>query len=865
LSTIETGLLSLEERIQSHLVTDQAIIDDAARFIDALDQAPLYRGEPYRSVAEARQTALERLDLLSLCRKYRGLKASRSVVEFSDQMALAVDLAGHLPQVGRTMRERYGLVVVDEYQDTSAAQAQLLSRLFGAEGGIEGYSVTAVGDPLQAIYTWRGAAVDNIYSFHRHFPSPIKRTCTLSINRRSGPEILDGANAIAENVRTDPLLGPRMAVELTPGPNASPADLQVREFLTWEEETAWIADSLLESHQAGMAWENCVVLVRRNREVGAIAEACQGRGIPVAIQDLGGLLSIEAVSQVYAIMKLLVDEGSNPEIVEILTGPRFRVGREDLALLGRRARELAKAGTDQAGADQQDRPVRLIDALRDPGEGRYSSHARACFARLASDITTLGSFQGSAADHVRRIVNHIGLDVEIHASQEEAGPHVRKFLAHVADFSSVHPNVSLSALVAYLQAEEEYSVGLAQANPTVHDAVAIMTIHRAKGLEWDEVYLPCVVDGVFPSQRVTDNPLTAPSALPTAVRSDAGAIPQIRRVTNKGLASYKEELKQALGLSEDRLAYVGLTRAKKRLVVTAHRWGTSSQERKRSRYFEILAGLAGRIGTAVILPQTGSPDQPLASYSMGPEPVSWPTKDDPKWHQAAQGVYASIEGRTTWETGETPQEVREEIASWDDLIAVLKRKAPQVVEVPLPTPLSTSQLLRLSTGQEEFAALLARPLPRPPSRASGVGAQFHAWVEQHFAESPLVEEDFSTGALGRLCRGFMTSRFASARPCAVEESFVTEVGGYAVSGRIDAVFRAEENPSLVPQGKQVVIVDWKTGRRKGDPQQLAVYARAWAAKTGLPLDQISAGFFYVLTGEFTEVDITAVPVPTIDV
>jgi len=628
-----------------------------------------------------------------------------------------------------------------------------------------------------------------------------------------------------------------------------------------------------------------VVLVRRNREVGAIVEACQSRGIPVAIQDLGGLLSIEAVSQAYAIMKLLVDEGSNPEVAEILIGPRFRVGRQDMALLGRRARELAQADMDK------DRSVRLIDALRDPGDGHFSAHARTCFARLVSDLGVAASFQGNVADHVRRIVSLIGLDVEVHASQEEAGPHVRKFLAHVAEFSSTHPNVSISALVAYLKAEEDYSVGLSKANPTVEDAVAIMTIHRSKGLEWDQVYLPCVVDGVFPSRRVTDNPLTAPSALPTSVRSDAGAVPQIHRFTNKGLASYKEELSGALGLSEDRLAYVGVTRAKKRLVVTAHQWGDSTRQRVRSRYFETLAEIAENVGTVRLIddfadggsvrreddgcrpgeadaeallgeipiaPQAGS-----CPRNPGGEPVPWPTKDDSKWRQAAQAVYAAIDGRTTWEAGEVPQEVKEEIASWDDLISTLSRTDSQV-DVPLPTPLSTSQLLRLSDGQEEFAAGLARPLPKPPSRASGTGAQFHAWVEQYYSASSLVEEEIPSGVLGRLCRRFKESQFASARPSTVEESFVTEVAGYAVSGRIDAVFQAKENPSLVPQGKQVLIVDWKTGRRRGNPGQLGVYARAWAAKTGLDLDQICAGFFYVLDSEFVEIDIAAIPTPTIE-
>jgi len=97
----------------------------------------------------------------------------------------------------------------------------------------------------------------------------------------------------------------------------------------------------------------------------------------------------------------------------------------------------------------------------------------------------------------------------------------------------------------------------------------------------------------------------------------------------------------------------------------------------------------------------------------------------------------------------------------------------------------------------------------------------------------------------------------------VEESFVADVDGCAVSGRIDAVFRREENPSLVPEGKKVLIVDWKTGNRRGNPRQLAVYAEAWASKTGTPLNEVAAGFFYVLTGEFAGVDVTTIPTSVI--
>ncbi|MDR2973279.1 MAG: ATP-dependent helicase, partial [Propionibacteriaceae bacterium] len=295
-STLTRAIVNLESRVQSHLIADETIVADAGRFIERLDQAPLWRGNPYRSLVDARQVVEERLDLLGLCQRYRQAKRRESVVEFADQMAGAVGLATRLPGVGRALRERYGLVVVDEFQDTSVAQVTLLSLLFGAQGGIAEYPITAVGDPLQAIYTWRGAAADNIYSFHRWFPSASQRTYTLSINRRSGAHILDAANAVATQVRADPQLGAGLAVELRPADQAPESTVVVREFLTVDEEVEWLADDLVEAHRRGEheRWDQVAILVRRNRDVGPVLQACRARLVPIAVQEVGGLLSVEA-------------------------------------------------------------------------------------------------------------------------------------------------------------------------------------------------------------------------------------------------------------------------------------------------------------------------------------------------------------------------------------------------------------------------------------------------------------------------------------------------------------------------------------------------------------------------------------------
>ena len=852
LPTLVRHTLGLESRLRAHLVDDETVRAYTDRFTAALDEAPTFRGRPYNLVTEARLTALERLELLGWCEELRAAKERLSAMDYADQMAVAVGLVEVMPEIGRAMRERFGLVVVDEFQDTSAAQARLLSRLFGAAGGIEGYPVTAVGDPLQAIYTWRGAAVDNIYSFGSLFPGGSPAPSPLTINRRSGPGILGIANAIATAVRADPLVG--ATAELRAGPGATASVVTIREFETWAEEADWIAEDLLAAHLDGQDWGGCAVLLRRNADIGPVVSACAARGIPVAAPDLGGLLSVGAVAQIYAVTRLLADPADNPAVVEILAGPRFRLGAADLGALGRRARELAKTRPDEP--DGAPVPPRLLDAVLDPGGIAVSATGRRGLARLASDITALRSREAPLVDLVARISSRIGLDTELYASQSGAASYVRAFFGYVAGFAADHPEARLEALVAYLDAEAASSSGLAPPEPVAEDAVTIMTVHRAKGLEWESVYLPGLVEGVFPETSLRDNPLTSPAELPVALRSDAAALPGIGTLDKPGLEAHKDALREALALGEDRLAYVAVTRARAKLVLTSHRWGRSAlRPRRRSRYLAAALETAPAGAVVELLPDetAGPPERVWA--------IDWPAGDDPKWAITARAVRETMAGRPRWPRGGLGPDDEAEIADWDDLAARLKREAAPaaVATVSLPSPLTTSQLAWLARDEAEFAARLARPLPRPPSRRARQGERFHAWVERYYALSPLplVAPEPGEAAIAGLRDAFLASRFATARPAVVEASFVTTIAGQAVSGRIDAVFRADENPGLVGEGKQVLLVDWKTASGGGDPIQLRVYARAWAAERGVPLDQVAAGFFYVPTGVLQTVDVTS--------
>ncbi len=305
-------------------------------------------------------------------------------------------------------------------------------------------------------------------------------------------------------------------------------------------------------------------------------------------------------------------------------------------------------------------------------------------------------------------------------------------------------DASLSGLLAYLQAEIEQGTGLEQAVPSDREAVKLLTVHKAKGLEWEAVFLPALMKGIFPSDRVTDNWVTNPAVLPADLRGDAGSIPQLADTSNAGLTAYKRELVEQQLLAEDRLAYVAATRAKQLLVGTGHTWRADlSNARTSSDYLRAIIAEAREQDQ--LLAEAGPPgaQNPLV-VEAAPRP--WPQPLDPdalaRRHDAALAVERAR--RRFVETGsyDDPEAIpllldgEDVVAGWDaDLDRLLAEAAESragIARIRLPAQLSTTAVLRLREDPEGYAAELARPMPRQPSRAARFGTRFHLWVERYF-------------------------------------------------------------------------------------------------------------------------------------
>ncbi|MFE6636308.1 UvrD-helicase domain-containing protein [Streptomyces tendae] len=593
-----SDLLALDAELAEHLVRPEDLRTWDAGLLDTLEGVRLGNAD-LRKVPEA---AAARRELADLVIRYRAAKRERDLLDFGDQIALSARLAG-LPEVGRVLRDEYRVVLLDEYQDTSVAQRILLAGLFG---GGTGHPVTAVGDPCQAIYGWRGASVANLDDFPEHFAHADGRPAArqaLSENRRSGGRLLDLANGLAE-----PLRAMHAGVEaLRPAPGAE-RDGTVRCALlrTHAEEIGWIADSVAHLVRTGTAPGEIAVLCRTATDFAEIQGALVARDVPVEVVGLSGLLHLPEVADLVAVCEVLQDPGANASLVRLLSGPRWRIGPRDLALLGRRARLLVSHARVE-GDDDPDRRlaeavegvdpsevISLADALdtflETPLDGTgaddglpFSADARVRFARLATELRELRrSLSDPLMDVLYRVLAVTGLEVELSASPHALAARRREtlsnFLDVAASFAAGDGEATLLAFLGFLRTAAQYEKGLDNALPGGENTVKVLTAHKSKGLEWDVVAVPGLVTGTFPSGQGREKWTAQGKVLPHGLRGDAETLPDVVSWDSRGLKTFHEAMKDHQHTEELRLGYVTFTRPRSLLLGSGHWWGPSQKK-----------------------------------------------------------------------------------------------------------------------------------------------------------------------------------------------------------------------------------------------------------------------------------------------
>ena len=461
--TVTAAVLDLAGDLSEHL-RDTGDVTAVGLWLTAEQDA--LPGRIPASVRKIISTQRAREQLLPLVSRYAAAKAAREVLDHSDQVALAARIASRHPEVGAAERARYQVVLLDEYQDTSHAQLVLLQALFGG-----GHPVTAVGDPCQSIYGWRGASAGNLRRFTADFPvvarvrpfgasapSGPAPVLQLSTSFRNSAQVLDAAAAIQEELRYEAPDVPR----LVSAPDRSGRGTVACALLdTVLDEAEWVAAQVAallaaapgcapdgqpwtqgppgpDRRTSGVRPSDIAVLCRKRAQFVPLRHAIEARGIPVEVVGLGGLLVVPEVQDVVATLRVLHDAGASDALARLLTGPRWRIGPRNLVALGRRARALARGEGDRpaARAEPPGHPGQdvtdalaeaitdltaetgsLVEALDDLGEpGAYSRVGYARMHALAGELRRLRAHIGRPlADLTAEAERVLGLDIEVAA------------------------------------------------------------------------------------------------------------------------------------------------------------------------------------------------------------------------------------------------------------------------------------------------------------------------------------------------------------------------------------------------------------------------------------------------------------------
>jgi DNA helicase-2/ATP-dependent DNA helicase PcrA len=892
---VTNAVLGLSRAMAENLAEPEEVRELAAR-IAALADLPF--GDKYARDADLAFAAqVGALDVLvDLVGEYERAKFARSAVEYSDQVALALRIVRKQPRVRHELRERAKVVLLDEYQDTSVVQTWLLAELFA------GHPVMAVGDPNQSIYGWRGASASNLEQFAGQFGAPLAdgrpMAFALSTSWRNGHRILDAANALVAPFAARS----RVPVErLTPSPVASdrPVRLAFEEDIEAEAErvAVWFAERVGgggvggggagaggAGHPAVAEPPSAALLFRARATQSVFLAALRRHGVRYHVLGIGGLTAEPEIADLISMLAVLDDAGAGLELIRVLAGSRWRIGVQDLHALNRLAswlrdrdhaqheyapelREKLRASLTEGESGS------IVDALDFIATAREGHTALARFtevglARLRDAGAVVRRLRARVGlplpDLVTLVEQELRLDVEVVANEQRSlgGAPMEALLDAVDGYLALDAggggeNASLRGFLSWLRAAEEREDLAPRPEDPEPGTVQVLTIHGAKGLEWDLVAVPRLVADELPMKPVEGvNGWLAFGQLPWPFRGDRADLPEFRwqtATTRKEVAAARKEFRTAVGDrfadEERRLAYVAVTRARHELLLSGSFWSTPQKPRAASVF---LADIAA---AGVIAAPPEAPEHETNPLGDDLETFRWPRDPLGGRRDAVERAAAAVRAAEPRLAGRWAEEL-------ELLLAERAARAEGRGRVALPVRVAASRFKDFVSDPGDVAAGALRPMPERPYRATRLGTLFHAWVEERYGVGAGADEldaapdeldglgdpvDAPTGdELARLQATFEGSPWASRRPVEVEREIHLPFDDRIVICKIDAVYRDERDP------ERYEIVDWKTGKAPRDADdlerkqlQLALYRLAYARWAGIPMDRIDAAFYFV--------------------
>jgi DNA helicase-2/ATP-dependent DNA helicase PcrA len=730
---------------------------------------------------EAKDAAERDVELAGFYETYQALLTEAGAVDFGDQICRALGLLRDRPAVLAALRGRYRYILVDEFQDTNRAQLEIV-RLLAKHRP----NVTVVGDDDQAIYRWRGAAAGNLIAFRKLYPGA--REVVLTDNHRSTQVILDAAGRLISYnnpYRLEAMAGIDKRLRSVRGRGE---DIPVRHlaFDTVSAEADGVAALVAERLQRGFRPRDVALLVRSNDDADPFLRALNVRGIPHRFTGSRGLYAREEVRLLVCFLRALANPDDSVSLFYLAASEVYRVPEGDLLRLNRYA-------------SRKSRP--LLEVMRGlPGNEELSGiggEARETVERLLAGLDAAAEDLPlrRTGEVLYRFLQASGLLARLsrdaNAESEARVKNVAKFFDAVKAYGEVAEHDRVPAFVAHLDLLREAGddPAVAEADPD-EDAVSVLTVHKAKGLEFPVVVLVSCVEQKFPVKRRSD-PLELPAEL-----------------VEEGLGGVDAHLHE-----ERRLFYVGMTRAKEELVFTSAADYGTARSRKLSRFVVEALDLP----SPAPVPRKSQALEALARHQPVPEPAPGaerPMRED-------EVLRLSFRQMDDYET------------------CPLKYKYVHRLRVPL---LVHHRVVYGSAIHKAVQELFrARLQGRPFAEEDLVAAFRAAWVSEGFLSREHEEQRLAAGehALRRFHREEARQPL---EPTGVEQEFAFTLDRTRVVGRYDLV---------VERAGRVTILDFKTGdvddrdtaqARASESLQLDVYALAHLKTTGRLPDWVELRF-----------------------
>ena len=864
LNSIVESVLAMAQSMTDNLVDES----DVEREVDlarvAISDLPQKLGstntEAFSYISQVVQPLSQTPVIAKLAAGYQAEKKRQGFVDYADQVALAELAVRILPEVGQQARSIHKQVLLDEYQDTSFLQTRLLQNLFA------GTAVFAVGDPNQSIYGWRGASASNLSSFHSDFrASENTKRFTLSTSWRNPKQVLTLANHLIDSLKV---------VELEASPSAKEGHIQIDFSQDIETEAKvsaeWFKQRLTNDSTAAL-------LMRKKSQMPTFVAALEAEGLEVEVVGLGGLLEMPEVVDLVSALKVIHNPASGSALIRLLAGPRWRIGAKDLERLHHFANRKSKVADElrekiNLGLAPED-ALSLVDALdlllednQDLTTIGFSNLALSRLKDAAQLFQRMRQQTGlGLVEFVRSVEQELWLDIEVQANPRRKNPmaHLNAFAAIVAGFANSNNQPHLGGFLSWLEFADEKERFEAPNSSASQGVVQVLTIHAAKGLEWDYVAIANLVDGDFPSTGKGSSGWLGVGKLPYPLRGDSASLPvwnysncSTQPEVKATIDAFKLGMKAHLLNEELRLMYVATTRPKKELLLTGSYWKAGNKNsRLPSQFLISTCELMNKK-----IDEIESQENPLELVAAVEQ---WPLDPLGERHRinlerAAKQVSNGVIEEDSTIRLEEIQAVHDGDRIQQDIDLLLMERQEsfkQLEEINLPVRIPASSFKDFIADFEATSQRIRRPMPQAPYKQTRSGTLFHSWVEgqfgfgQFFGEQSYEDSGLETleslafENIEQLQQNFSKSRFAKMTPLEVEREIQFTIGQNTFICKLDAVFATDSG---------VLIVDWKTGKapkNKADEKlrslQLALYRLAYSQFTGMPIEKIEVCFYFV--------------------